>query len=224
MILNSHLRLAIPASTAEVVAFHRSVDAGIKVPAMIGFQNDGDQDVTLSFDAGSNKGMIVSTVDGSGNYNIGSGTSDKVKVAIDGEAAVTITLTNGASRTRAQVIADINTALLAAGGNTALAKAILVGTKYIAIVSGTAGIGSSVEIVTVATNAYTVLGLTVGVYVPTNSWQPDIVSSITIKSKGYAAFTNPRPGAASLRIRGTGSGVATVIDATPMYVYNGVQQ
>lgn len=223
MILNSHLRLAIPSSTDEVVAFHRSVDAGIKVPAMIGFQNDGDQDVTLSFDAGSDKGMVVSTVDGSGGYTIGSGSSDKFKVAIDGEAAVTVTITNG-SRSRAQVLTDINAALAAAGGNTAKAKAILVGTKYIAIVSGTSGIGSSVEIVTVATNAYTVLGVTVGVYGSTNSWQPDIVSSITVKAKGYAAFTNPRPGASSLRIRGTGNGVSSVIDATPMFVYNGVQQ
>lgn len=228
MFLNSHLRMLIPATLGPVigidnqpVTFSKVTDMGIRVPDFIAFMNDSDVDVTLRFDAGNNKAQATGTV--SGTYNVQNGTSDTVKVSIDGETAVTIDLTAGAARTPAQVVADINAALLAAGGSTALAKAIIHSTDKIAIVSGTTGTSSSVEIITVAANAYTILGLTVGVYNSTNSFVLDIVSPVTVKAKGKGIFNNPRPSAPMLRVRGVAS-VAVMIDATPLHGYSGVQQ
>lgn len=223
MFLNAHQRLAIPASLGDVITFARPVDAGIRVPAIIGFMNDGDQDVDLHFDASNNKGQVTGTADGSSGYAISNGSSDTIKLSIDGETAVTIDL-GSSTISRASAVGTINASLVAAGGNTALAQAILVGTKYIALVSGTSGQGSSVQVMTVANNAYTVLGLTIGTYTNETSFILDIVTAITVKAKGFASFTNPRPGAQALKIRGTGNGVASMIDATMMYSFSGVQQ
>lgn len=227
MFLNSHLRMLIPATLGPVygidnqpVTFSKITDMGIRVPDFIAFMNDSDVDVTLRFDAGNNKAQATGTV--SGNFVISNGSADTVKVSIDGEAAVTIDITTG-TRTPAQVVTDINAALAAAGGNTALAKAIIHTTDKIAIVSGTTGTASSVEIMTVANHAYAILGLTVGVYNSTNSFVLDIVSPVTVKAKGRGIFNNPRPAAPMLRVRGVAT-VPVMIDATPLHAYSGVQQ
>lgn len=220
MFLNSHLRLSIPATLGAVTTFTKVEDSGIRVPDFILFQNDGDVDVVLHLDAGQNKAEAAGSA--AGNFTVGNGSSDTVKVSIDGESAVTIDLTAG-TRTAAQVIGDINTALIAAGGATANARAIAWAANKVAIVSGSSGQGSSVEIMTVANNAYTVLGLTVGLYTAANSFRNDIVNSITVKAKGKGVFNNPRVGSMLLRLRGSAT-VATMIDATPCFAYNGVQQ
>lgn len=221
MFLNAHLRLNIPATVGTVATFSKVEDSGIRVPDMIAFMNDSDVDVTLYLDAGQNRAEAAGSV--AATFAIVNDTSDKVKVAIDGEAAVTIDLTAGGARTAAQIISDINTALIAAGGNTANARAIEWATGKIAIVSGSTGLTSSVEIQTVANNAYTVLGLTVGTYTSTNSFRNSIVNSITVKAKGKGVFNNPRVAAPVLRIRGSAS-VPVTIDATTLFAYNGVQQ
>ena len=228
MFLNAHLRLSIPAVLGDVVTFNKIEDPASRVPDIIAFQNDSDMDVTLHFDAGNNKAQVVSTVDISGGITTTNDTDDKLKIAIDGEAAVTVDLTAGAGRTRANLCTDINAILLAAGGNTAKAKAVLSGTKYIAIVSGTVGQFSSVEIQSVTNNAYTALGFTVGTVTNESSFTPDIVTAITIQAKGMSTFTNPRKSAPLLKVRGRvgdgTTGVNVVIDATTLFAYSGVQQ
>lgn len=219
--LNSHLRLNIPASLGSVVTFSRVDDPGIRVPDMIAFMNDSDVDVTLHLDAGQNKAEAQGSV--AATFAITNDSNDKVKVSIDGEAAVTIDLTAGGARTAAQVISDINTALIAAGGATANARAITWTANKIAIVSGSTGQTSSVELQAVTNDAYTTLGLTAGTYTAGSSYRLDIVSQITVKARGKGVFNNPRTSAKILRIRGVAS-VPVTIDATPLFAYTGVQQ
>jgi hypothetical protein len=235
MFLNSHLRLQIPPTLGVVSGvtpesggvFDRTVDPSTRVPDIIAFMNDSDMDVTLHFDVGNSKALITTTVDGSGNYTVGAGTA-ALEIAIDGEAPVSFNLTTG-TRTIAQVCTDINAALAAAGGNTALARAIPNGTKYISIVSGSVGQFSSVQILAPASNSGNAnLGLTVGTYTSQNSFLADIVSPLTIQSKGQGVFTNPRKNAAMLQIRGQvhdgTTGLSVMIDGTALFSYSGVQQ
>lgn len=228
MFLNAHLRLAIPAVLGDVQIFNKVEDPATRVPDIIAFQNDSDMDVTLHFDAGNNKAQVVSTVDGSGGYTTTSG-AKTLKIAIDGETAVEFNLTVGAGRTIAQCITEINAALAGAGGNTAKARAVPNGTKYIAIVSGTVGQFSSVEILTPSGNsANALLGFAVGVGTNENSFVPDIVNAITIQAKGMSSFVNPRKSSPLLKIRGVvgngSTGVNVMIDATTLFSYGGVQQ
>jgi hypothetical protein len=218
--------LAIPAVLGDVVTFSTVEDPSTRVPDMIAFMNDSDIDVTLHFDAGNNKAQVISTVDGSGGYTVGS-TTKTLNIAIDGEDPVEFNLTTG-SRSQAQVAADINTALAGAGGNTALARAVPYG-NGIAIVSGTTGEFSAVTIGTPSGNsANAVIGLTPGTSTNGTSFSPDIVESITIVAKGQGTFVNPRKSAPSLRIRGQvgdgSTGVSAMIDATTLFSYSGVQQ
>lgn len=228
MFLNAHQRFLIPAVLGDVAVFNKVEDPATRVPDVIAFQNDSDMDVTLHFDAGNFKAQVTSTEDASGGLTVVNDTSDKIKVAIDGEEAITIDLTAGA-RTRAQIITDINAAFAAASGvNTKKAKAILIGTKYIAIVSGTTGQFSSVDIQAVTNAAYTLIGLAVGTATAENSFTADIVAALTIKAKGLGTFTNPRKNSPLLKIRGVvgngATGVNVMVDATTLFAYGGVQQ
>jgi hypothetical protein len=225
MFLNAHQRLVIPAVLGEVIVFNAS--DGIALPDMMALMNDSDMDVTLHFDAGNNKAQVTSTVDASGGITFGS-TTKTIKFSVDGETAIELTFTTG-SRTRAQINTEINAALASAGGNTAKAKAILSGTNFITIVSGTTGQFSSVEFVTpTANSAMATLGFANGVSTSQSSYALDIVSPVTVKSKGVSSIINPRKSAPLLRVRGVvgsgSTGVSVVIDATPLFRYGGVQQ
>lgn len=87
-------------------------------------------------------------------FNVAEGTADavKIKVGINGTSQ-TFTLTAGAARTAAQVVADINaTAVGFVASATAEAKVQLSSLQ----------IGAPLEIEAVASDAYTVLGFTAG--------------------------------------------------------------
>ena len=222
--ITSHLRLSIPASLGGVYTFNRIEDPATRVPNIVAFMNDGEVDVTLHFDAGNNKAMLVSTVDASSGLVIDS-THKTLKLAIDGGDPFEFSLTTGSPRTRAEIITDINTALAAEGGSAALAQAVPVGTDFIGIVSGSSGVQSSVSILTPAANDVTAtLGFTSGDEgLAGSSFVEDIVSPLTIKAKGEGTFVNPRKSSVALRIRGVAA-VATMIDGTAMFSYSGVQQ
>jgi len=107
---------------------------------------------------------VTGTADES--FNITLGVDDAVSLIIDGRDQVDVTLTAGATQTAADVVADINGAFDAVFGAGVLNPASVSGTKVLLTSPGGfdgGGPGSSVEIVTVAADAYTVLGLTVGV-------------------------------------------------------------
>lgn len=89
-----------------------------------------------------------------GPYNIGSGTSDAMLLAIDGGADQPVTLTSGAARTAQQIVDDIN-----AQTNGLTASVV---SNRIKLTSNTLGATSSVNVKTVANNAYAALGFTVG--------------------------------------------------------------
>lgn len=225
MYLNSHLRLSIPSALGFVQLFSTVEDPATAVPDIIAFQNDGEVAVTLHFDAANNKAEADGTI--AGTYNIG-GTTDQMLIAIDGETAVAITLTHGGTQTAANIAADINSALGAAGGNTKLAQAVVRSNKVV-ILSGTTGQFSVVDVQAPATHsAYGLLGFTVGTNTADTSFALDIVSPITINAKGLATFINPRKAAKALQVRGQvgdgTTGVNSVIDATPLFRYSGVQQ
>lgn len=226
MFLNAHQRLQIPSALGDVMTFSTVEDPATRVPDIIAFINDGEVDVTLHFDASNNKAEADGSV--AGTYNITSGSNDQLLIAVDGETAVAITLSAGATQTAAQVAGNINTAFAAAGGNTALAMAVVRSNKVV-ILSGTTGEGSIIDVQAPTTHsANATLGLTVFTNTADTSFQNDIVSNITINAKGAETFINPRPAARGLRIRGqvgSGStGVSTVIDATTLFRYSGVQQ
>ncbi len=104
------------------------------------------------------------TCSNAGTYNIGSGSSDAMKISIDGRASITVTLTSGSARTAAQIVTDINAAFDATFGSGVLNPASVVDNK-VKLASTWyegGGAGSSVKIETVSNNAYTVLGFTVG--------------------------------------------------------------
>jgi hypothetical protein len=131
---------------------------------------------------------VVGTVDGSGGFTITSGTR-VIKLSVDGETAITINLTTG-SRSLAQVVAEINVALSTAGGNTALALSLIAGGIHVEILGGTSGAASSIQILTVTNNAYTVLGFTVGSTTTTSSFSADrpvkIKSAETVTALGVS--------------------------------------
>jgi len=91
-----------------------------------------------------------------GDFEIVAGTNDTIKVDIDNGGADTVTLTPGL-RTPGQICADINTEV---GKFVAYAD----GRGRVVIQSTTTGGTSEVDIQAVANDAYTTLGLTVGVY------------------------------------------------------------
>lgn len=221
MFLNSHLRLNIPAVLGSVVVISKTEDAGIRPPDYFLFLNDSDVDVEIHIDAGRNKAEAQGTVDGT--FAITNDSNDKIKVAIDGDAAVTIDLSAGGTQSAQDIVDDINAALIAAGGAAASARAIIWGGNQIAIVSGSSGLGSSVELQAVTNDAYTTLGLTAGTYTSANSFRNDIVQDVTIVAKGKGMISNPMTAAPAIRLRGVAA-VPVTIDATPMWAYNGVQQ
>lgn len=223
MFLNSHQRLLIPASLGEVLKFNNVEDAGLRVPAAIVLENDSDVEAQVHFDANLDKAEILSTVSGAGNFNIVGGANDALKISIDEDTAVDVTLTAGGARTLAQVAGDINAVFAAAAGNAALAARCVVSGNYLDIMSGTTGAGSSVRFVAVANNAYATLGFVVGLTRAEDTWANDIVAHVHVKAKGHSFFMNPRPGAKRLRIRGVAT-PAVMIDATVMYRHSGVQQ
>lgn len=97
-------------------------------------------------------------------YNIGA-TTDTLLISVDGEPDVTVTLTNGAARTAAQIVTDINTAFLAAFQREPASVVVVGGVNYVALTSQSpdwSGTRTSVQIKTVADNGYAILGLTVG--------------------------------------------------------------
>ncbi|MEW6351294.1 MAG: hypothetical protein AB1646_19745 [Thermodesulfobacteriota bacterium] len=81
--------------------------------------------------------------------------NDKVKIAVDGGTAVTVTLTAGTGRTFAQIAAEINAAVTGITAEVDAAGNLnLVGTE----------IGQKFEVQTVTNDAYTALGWTAATY------------------------------------------------------------
>lgn len=225
MFINTHDRLNVPSSLGLVKTFDKVSDPATRVPDVLAFDNDASVSADLRFDANYDKAFVLSSVDSSGaGENVQNGVDDAFKVAIDGEAAVLVDITTGSPRTAAQFCADVNAILVAAGGNTAKAKCFVSG-NYIKVMSGTTGQGSSVEIVTVAANCYTVWGFVVGVATADTSWELNLQggSAITLAAGGMKTWINTRPKATRLRIRGVAS-VAVQIDCTLMHRHSGVQQ
>jgi len=228
MFLNAHERLNIPASAAEVIRFGIGGKEfpGLRVPNVLAFHNDSLLDVTLNFDATDDRVWVESpNAQGAGGYDCTDETTDKIKFAIDGETAITVDLgTYGNNATAAEVATGINAALVAAGGKTALARAIVTGadaTAKVRIISGSIGSESKIEIMTPAAHANTGLGFVVGVY--TEAWTSAIIAQKVVKAGGLLTVENPRPGSSAIRIRGSAS-AAVVIDCTLLYSHTGVQQ
>lgn len=225
MFLNAHERLNIPAVAGEVIRFGMGGKEypGLKVPNVLAFDNDSTLDVTLNFDAKDDRVWVESSVaQGAGGYDLTG--ADKFKISIDGEAAITVTLAGGNDATAAEIAGSFNTAFAAATGNTAKARAIVTGTgatSKVRIISGSRGAESKIQILTIADHAYTVTGFTVGVV--TEAWTSAIIAQKVIKAGGMLTVENPRPNAAAIRIRGSAT-AAVVIDCTPLFRHNGVQQ
>jgi len=93
------------------------------------------------------------------NFSITGSSNDALKLTIDGGTSLDVTLTAG-TRTAAQVAADIQAAADAAF--VPLLASDDSGSVKIESILPQGGTGSSVEIETVANNAYTTLGFTVG--------------------------------------------------------------
>jgi len=113
---------------------------------------------SISGTSGCGFGSVAGADTANGPFAIATGVNDKLLIAVDGGAGQTITLTAGASRTAAQVVADINATLTGA-------VASVEGKQQIGLKSNnTNPAPASIEIQTVANNAYTTLGFTVGIY------------------------------------------------------------
>jgi len=76
-------------------------------------------------------------------------------ISVNGGPQVTVTLTEGGARTKAQIATDIDTALASYGGDSSVA-----GTNQIQINSTATGSTTSVTLYTIANSAYTDLGFT----------------------------------------------------------------
>lgn len=94
-----------------------------------------------------------------GPYAIVLSTSDTLKIAVDGGGDQTVTLTAGGAQTAQNVVDEIN------AQTTGLTASISSG--KVKLTSNTSSGTSSIQIKTVANNAYTVLGLTVATYTGT---------------------------------------------------------
>jgi hypothetical protein len=226
MFIGSHQRLLVPAALGLVLKFDNVQDAGIRVPAAIAFENDSDVDVTIRADANLDKAEVISTVNGAGGYAIVAATNDALKISIDEDVDVDIVLTAGAPAARAQVITEINAAFVAAVGNAASNARAYVSGNFIVIMSGSVGDQSSVRFKAVAHNAAATLGFAIALTKAEDTWILNIVAPITIDAKGHNVFTNPRPAARRLQLRGLAGtiGPAVVIDATVLYRHSGLQQ
>ena len=88
-------------------------------------------------------------------FNI-TATNKYLKVKINSGAEVTVTLSEGATRTAIQVAGDINSALSPYGAGSHAAGVNVV------IDSNESGSGTSIELMTITSSAYTTLGLNVG--------------------------------------------------------------
>lgn len=91
-----------------------------------------------------------------GPFNIQAGVNDKISVSVQGGAPQTFTLTPGAARTTAQIGADVDATIKGAIACNGLCEQIFT------INSTTDGLTSSIELLGVANDAYTTLGMTVG--------------------------------------------------------------
>jgi len=89
---------------------------------------------------------------------------DKVKFTIDGVSVPAITLTAGAARTAAQIVADLNGDVEFAA--LALASKLELGATDKVRITSKRTVGNSIEVEAIAADAYTILGLAVGVIEP----------------------------------------------------------
>jgi flagellin len=120
----------------------------------------GTNDALAVLGAGTSTGGAAATPS---NLAIG-GASNKLRISVDGGAAVDVTLTTqtsdaGTIATDAQT--QINAALVAAGQTATVTAAAING--RVKITSASAGANSSIAFSTVTNDAYTALGLTSGV-------------------------------------------------------------
>ena len=95
---------------------------------------------------------ITGTEDGT--FEITEATNDALLIALDGAAAVPITLTAGAARTAAQIAGEINAALSA--------TIVTLSGQKLVFTSETTGASSSIGLDAVAADAYATLGFTEG--------------------------------------------------------------
>lgn len=128
--------------------------------------------------ANATLGFTAATVNGLDNNR-------SLTIKIDGGANIVVTLTTGAARTAAQIVADINTA---AGSTIAFVEG---GTK-VRITSPTTGTSSTVQLVAVSNSAYTTLGFTANTYAGLNGTR---ALSITIDGGAPQNFTLTAGGA-----------------------------
>jgi len=98
-----------------------------------------------------NRGVVIGTE--SENFSVATGVNDALKLKGDGGSSQTVTLTAGAVRTAAQVASDINDQTTGITASDSGGR--------VRIQSDTLGSSSSLEIETVANDAYTTLGLKV---------------------------------------------------------------
>lgn len=98
-------------------------------------------------------------------FNITGGSNDAFTVAVDGRPQVAVTLTAGATQSAQDIADDINAAFDAQFGASVLNPATAVGGAVVLTSPGGwdgGGPSSSIEVVTVANDAYTTLGFSVG--------------------------------------------------------------
>jgi len=104
---------------------------------------------------GTDQGSTVSTIDSSNN---------KLLISVNGSSPVVVTLTPGTDVTKTSIATAIDTALAPYGASAAVA-----GTNQIQLTLDSGqGSSTSIAIHSIANNAYTILGLTVGTTYGTN--------------------------------------------------------
>lgn len=116
-----------------------------------------------------------------GWFTITTGSNDTVKLDVDNDGAVTVTLTAG-EHSAVEIASQINTALAAAGSDE-VAKTD--GNGRLVLKSLTTGASSEIDIQAVANDAYTTLGLTVA------TTTGDAAGSNSINYGTYALLSNP---------------------------------
>lgn len=134
-----------------------------------GVSSDGSNylDITSGDLTALGLGPAQASVTGSAaeTFAITSGVNDKLKFSIDGRTSVTVTLTAGGTQAASDIVTDINDAFDAIFGAGVLNPASETADNKVKLTSAWyegGGPGSSIAIETVANDAYTALGFTVG--------------------------------------------------------------
>lgn len=143
-----------PATKTSVAAFKMLQDGSVDLPGTTTGTNSENFDIAAAT-AGSTTGTEVE------RFDIGA-TNNALKIKVDGGSSMDVILTTDALKTAQEVADEIN------AGTTGL-TASATAAKKVKIESNTTGSTSLIELETVASDAYTDLGLTVDIYTGTDT-------------------------------------------------------